>query len=423
MPTPASAGDRGGNRPVGSQPTYYTFKGENGGGVAAIWVDKKTGRITTQEVLAESLSFLRPHKIKVSESGSYLLATSPHAARHNLLLVDLVNHTHQFLSVDRMPDDLAAWQDSFVVGAEAQMCYIVDAVSGKVARRWNGKHQLRPDGRRIEYVATTSDGTAWTSWQKDSGSGTREGSRVVTIDIASGKTLADLRMPRAMPQLHLADAKEQGPNPEIIIPSTRTNTLLLSMDLYGGIAMADLDAAREGSWRGLTYHSVAPDQSWGTAFPDRALVYPSGSKDYVFIANAGIDGGVSWVDLKERRIVQTLSSPPGLSAPVSVAAGRYLVAPVPGKLKSRSFGALREGRQPLAELCVFEVGGRSSAPVLSMRSVPLPVAAQLAAPVSSETSDIVLLSAGSEFLVVRAATGEVVDRQDALGRIARLAFR
>ncbi len=195
------------------------------------------------------------------------------------------------------------------------------------------------------------------------------------------------------------------------------------MDLYGGIAMADLDAAREGSWRDLTYHSVAPDQSWGTAFPDRALVYPSGSNDYVFIANAGIDGGVSWVDLAERRIAQTLNAPPGLSAPVSVAAGRYLVAPVPGKLKSRSFGALKETRQPLAELCVFEISGRGSAPALSMRSVPLPVAAELAAPVSPEANDLVLLSSGSEFLVVKAATGQVVDRQDAAGRIARLGFR
>ncbi len=197
------------------QAVYYTFKGGKGGGVAVANVDRSSGRILSQEVLAESPSFLRPHKLKVSESGRYLLATSPHAARHNLLLVDLAHQTHQFLSVDRMPDDLAAWEDCFVVGAEEQMCYIVDAESGKVAQRWNGKHELRSDGRRIEYVATTSDGTAWTSWQKDSGSGTRKGSRVVTINIASGETIADLQMPRAMPQLHLADAKERGPNPEI----------------------------------------------------------------------------------------------------------------------------------------------------------------------------------------------------------------
>jgi len=424
----AGAGSSGSSH-AGATPIYYSFKDANeikGGGVAVAWVNQTSGQMVAQELIAQHRFFWKPHKLKISTSGRYLLATSQHVGPNNLLLADLNAGTHQFLTVDRMPDDVAAWEDMFVIGADEQMCYIVDAAQGKVAHRWNGKHQLRPDGRRIEYVATTADGTAWSSWQKDSASGNGKGSRVVTIDILSGKTIADLQMPRALPNLNLADRKERGPNPEIIIPSTKSNTLLLSMDLYGGVALADLDAAREGAWKNLTYHPVAVDGSWGTAFPDRATVYAAGDREFVLIANAGVAGGVTWVDLAARAVVQTLETPPGISAPVKLAGGRYLAAPVLGKAKERSFGELREGRQSLAELYVFEISGSAASARISARSVALPYEAELAAPISA-SSDLVFLTANEgdqgRFLVVRAGSGAVTDQQVALGKISRIAFR
>lgn len=415
---PAEAGHtaHGGKSPY----VYYTFKTKGSpksGGVAAAHLDPGSGRIISQSVVGQDRLFMRPHKIEVSPSGRYLLATSQHAGMKNILLADLAAGTHQLLSVDRVPDHVGVWGEKFVVGAEDRMCYIIDAPSGTVEHRWFGRHELRPDGRRIEYVTTTPDGTAWTSWQKDSGSGNSKGSRMVTIDILSGKTIADLQLPRSMPQLHLADRKERGPNPEIIIPSTRSNTLLLSMDLYGGIALADLDAAREGRWENLTYQSVATDESWGTAFPDRATLFTSGGRDYVLVANAGKEGGVSLVDLAGREVVQRIETPPGLSAPVALSGGTLLAAPVPGKWKARSFGRLVEKREPLESLYLFRVsGGR-----LSVSSVSLPVACDLIAPVGS--SDLVLLTSGSEILTVRASSGQVVDRRDAVGKIERIAFR
>lgn len=406
----------------------YTFREGRAGGVAIARIDPASGRIVSQEVLGRSPLFLRPHKIKLSETGRYLLATSQHAGKDNLFLGDLATGQHRFLSVDRTPDDLASWQDHFAVGALNQICYLIDASIGSVSHRWNGQHELRPDGRRIEYVATSSDGVAWTSWQKDNPGGTREGSRVVTIDILSGRTLGDLRMPRALPQLHLPDRKERGPSPEIIIPSTRTNTLLLSMDLYGGIAMADLDAAKDGAWRDLSYHSAALDGGWGTAFPDRAAVYRSGAKDFVFVANAGEGGGVLWIDLADRRIAQTLPSPPGLSAPAIVGGGRYLVSATSGKTKYVKWRELWETRRPEAALHVFEVSGvGGSSPRLSAREVSLPVPAQHVAAIPGSGSDYVLAtsnsgSGGPELLVVKASTGAIVDRQPAVGEVARVAL-
>jgi len=400
-----------------AQTIYYTFKDGREGGVAALRVDRSSGRILDNRVLASDRSFLRPHKLALSESGRYLLATSTHAVRHNLFLVDLAAGEARLLSVAQKPDDLAAWRDTFVVGAEAQWCYFIDAEAGTVSHRWNGAHELRPDGRRIEYVATTSDGTAWTSWQKDSGSGNRKGSRVVTLDIPSGRTIADLRMPRALPQLHLADRKERGPSPEIIIPSARTNTLLLSMDLYGGIVLADLDAAREGSWSNLSYHSVSLDGSWGVAFPDRACRVPLHSGEYVFVANTGPDGGVTWVDLAGRSVIQSIATPPGLSSPIVVSGGRTIVAPVGGKVKWAHFGALHESRKPRAELHLFDIG--SGGAHLAHRVVSLPSAATLAAPVAPEANDLVVLTLENEFLVVRSSTGAIVDRGPASGEIFR----
>lgn len=402
------------------QSVYYTFRDGKEGGIAELRVDRASGRILGNEVLAADRSFLQPHKLVVSDSGRYLLATSTHAVRNNLLLIDLSSRSHQFLSVAQKPDDLAAWRDTFVVGAEAQWCYFVDAAAGVVSRQWNGAHELRPDGRRIEYVTTTADGTAWTSWQKDSGSGQRKGSRVVTLDISSGTTIADLPLPRALPQLHLADLKERGPNPEIIIPSTRTNTLLLSMDIYGGVVLADLDAAREGSWSNLSYLPVSPDGTWGTAFPDRACRVPVGSGEFVFVANSGREGGVSWVDLSARTVAQKIATPPGLSSPILVNGGRTLVAPVGGKVKWAHFGALRASQEPRAELHVFEIeaGGAH----LGHRVVSLPAAATLAAPVSPDANDLVVLTMDSAFAVVRASTGRVVAESNAAGRISRIAY-
>ncbi|MDF1824450.1 MAG: hypothetical protein P1U68_07395 [Verrucomicrobiales bacterium] len=425
--SPAFAGMAGsGEGGAGDGSVYYTFKNSGdleGGGVAVVNVDPGTGEIISQEVVGQQRLFMRPHKLKLSTSGRFLLATSQHAGINNLLLADLEAGTHQFLSVDRIPDDIGTWDDYFVVGAEERMAYIIDAATGKISHRWNGTHQLRPDGRRIEYVATTSDGVAWTSWQKDSASGNSKGSRVVTIDIVTGKTLGDLQLPRSMPQLHLADGKERGPNPEIIIPSRRTNTLLLSMDLYGGVAMADLDAAKDGAWKDLTYESVAVDESWGTAFPDRAVLCPSGGNDFVLMANAGADGGVSWIDLIARKVVQRIQTPPGLAAPVVVSGGRYIVSPVAGKTKKRSFGRLVESRNPLKELYVFEVVGSSGNPRLESRSVPLPVKVDLVSPLSPASNDLVLLTAGDEILTLKSASGELVDRKPAVGEIFRITTR
>lgn len=404
---------------------YYTFSKGMKGGVAVARIDGNTGKILEQKILIESVLFSHPHKIKVSECGNYVLATSQHEGINNLALTNLKTNTTRFLSVPRKPDDIGTWGSKFVIGAEDQMCYILDAPSAKITRRWNGKHLIYPEGRRIEYVTTTKDGTAWTSWQKDSASGRRKGSRLIAIDIASGRTISDIHMPRCFPQLHLADPKEQGPNPEIIIPSSKTNTMLLSMDLYGGIALADLDALREGRWQNLTYLSTSPNSKWGIAFPDRALIYPTKNNDFAFVANAGREGGVCWVDMRNRQIVQTLQTPPGLEAPASVANGRFLVCPALGKTKYRVFGELMEKRQPLAQLYVFEVSADEN-PRLNLRTLPLPTKAYRAAPVSPDKNDLVLLTAGdksaTELITLHASNAKIADRTSSVGRIKRIAY-
>ena len=421
----AATGPISTSQAVDTAAMYYTYSQGARGGIAETVVDAHSGKILSQNVLLESFFFKNPHKIKRSDCGNYLLATSQHQGVSNLALVDLRTKQGRLLSVPRTPDDISVFGSKFIIGADDQMCYVLDAETCKITKRWNGKHTLYPEGRRIEYISTTPDGIAWTSWQKDSSSGRRKGSRIVAIDIATGRTISDLHMPRIFPQLHLADLKEQGPNPEIILPSPKTNTMLLSMDLYSGIAFCDLDAMRQGRWKNLTYHCLSTDGSWGTAFPDRALLYSTENNDYVFIANAGKQGGASWIDLRNRQIVQTFSTPPGLETPAVVANGRLLVSPVAGKTKYRFFGEFLEKREPLSQLYVFSVS-QGENPRLQMRILSLPTAAYRAAPVSPTKNDLVLLTAGEktakELIAIRADTGKIEDRVPAVGVIHRITY-
>jgi hypothetical protein len=111
FPTPfAVAGAPGGKSEIqaGGPAVYYTFREGRAGGVAVARIDPASGRIVSQEVLGKSPLFLRPHKIKLSETGRYLLATSQHADKDNLFLGDLATNQHRFLSVDRIPDNLTS---------------------------------------------------------------------------------------------------------------------------------------------------------------------------------------------------------------------------------------------------------------------------------------------------------------------------
>ena len=61
------------------------------------------------------------------------------------------------------------------------------------------------------------------------------------------KRLADVRLPRTHPELHIeGNLKEQGPSPEIVLVSEQTNTLLVTLDLYGAVAMMDWSPMQAG---------------------------------------------------------------------------------------------------------------------------------------------------------------------------------
>ncbi|GAB4245482.1 MAG: hypothetical protein OHK005_10830 [Candidatus Methylacidiphilales bacterium] len=412
------------------QPTsvYYTYSDGTVGGVAAVTIDPLTGKFLDQRSLAADPCFQNPHKLDVTDDGRFLAASSQHEYLGNLYLIDLQSGTARLLNVTKMPDAVEAYQDGFMIGADDAHHYFLDASSQKITRSWNGRAHTYPPGRRIEYITITPEnGLAWTSWQKDSPSSRNKGSRVILFDLNAWKAIADLPLPRALPHLHLADFKEQGPNPEIIIPSKKTNTLLLSMDLYGGIAMADLDAAQAGDWKDLSYQTTAPDQTWGTAFPDRASRFPTPNGEFVFVANAGKTGGVAWVDLAERTIVQRIEAPPGLESPVLVDRGKLFVAAALGKTKTRSFGALQEIRNPTPELFTFRIHGNTNQPRLSLKRIPLPTFAYRSAAVAPQKNDIVFLTAGeldaTEIMTVHASTGKVIDRRPALGEIERITVR
>lgn len=407
---------------------YYTFNDTEGGGVAAVRVHTNDARLTDGGVVARG-GRGGWEKLAVSADGLLVAAVAPEG-RPNLLVRDLSREGEGATRTARIPqepDAIEAWGRKFVVGAGEGFHYLVDGDTARVEKDFNARRQLRPSGRKPEYILVEPGAdTAWITFQKDSRTGSHKGSRVLCFDLANWRLLADNRLPRNMPALHMADLREQGPSPEIMVVSPASNTLLLSMDLYGGVAMADLDAARRGRWSNLVYLSTHPTGEWGTAFPDRALHFTRRGRDYVLMNNAGRDGGSALIDLEARRIVQIVPTPPGLEIPVWLPAADRLAAVARGKVKLRGPSALAEERAPRRELFVFafEPGDEVR---LRLETYQLDGYSQHTKAAGGPESDRVLAllrgaaGAGDQFVIISATNGETLARLPAAGPVARIA--
>lgn len=407
--------------------SYFTFSSPEGGGIARISIDPDSGRIVDQAVLVREGAFRRPHKIAVTTDGKYVAAVSDHDGACNLILFDVVAGSHSVHSLNRRPDAIEPWRHYFVIGADQGIQYLLDATTGKVVHRWNVRTKLNPPGRKLEYIITNDAiPNAWLTMQKDSSSGRYQGSRILYFNLADWALIADLRLPRILDDLHLASLREQGPSPEICIPIPAANTLVLSLDRYGAVAMADLDAAQQGIWRNLTYQTTAPDESWGTAFPDRATKFMHHGRPYVLMANAGEVGGAVLIDPSNRRIAQRIQVPSGLEAPVHLPAANMLVAVDAGKIKYVRQDELFNKRFPQPKLFRFHVPASVATPLLAADSIELPFLGFRAFAINPSANDLVLISSSSGtqgkaqvWNVISASTGRVIDSIDAPGRIFR----
>jgi hypothetical protein len=394
---------------------FYTFKNKEGGGIAEARISPG-GQITGQRILVQDRKFKHPHKLAESPCGRWVAATGEQANFFNLAIFDQERDEGQVRSLLRTPDAIEPWRGGFVIGAGDGVIYLYQPETANVFP-YNLRINTYPPARKAEYILIDGD-HAWITIQKDSRSQRTKGSRVLYFNLATWKLEQDLMMARNRPDLELNSLRERGPSPEIVLVSPRSNTLLLSMDRYGGVSLSDLDSARAGGWTNWSYASTAVDGSFGTAFPDRWVEFSFRGREYALIVNAGQQGGAALVDLAERKVIQRLNVPPGLENPVWLPQLGLLAAGVPGKEKRAFFGTLEERRVPVESLFTFAMVQTPDGLRLQQKEYPMGKVLNRGAALAD--SNLTVFPTRDELLVVDALNGRVVHSAPAVGRISRL---
>jgi hypothetical protein len=406
---------------------FFTFADGREGGIAKAVVDADTGKIQVIETLASARGFRIPHKIALSSDGRIIAGVSEEERQTNFISYDLTNNkTIGTLRLRNEPDAIVAAGDGFVVGASSGDVYRVGANDARLRSTWNSRDSLRPSGHKVEYITVMEDrNQVWMSFQKDNRAGQHRGSRIVLFSIEPFRLQQDIQLPRDRPDLHMAELRERGPNPEYVQPFPDSNALLVSYDLYGAVAIADLDAAERGEWKNAAMLSTSPTGSWGDAFPDRATFFQHNGRDFCLMANQGQIGGTVLIDVKKREVVQIFETEHGLAAPIFFPNAKVFASVKPGKLKFRSGDGLLRNRFPIREIGLFELPADGSTAPMTFRTVPFDRRAQLAVPVAADRNSWLFVltqtTTGENFFtVVDALTGEVIDEKKAPSAVGRL---
>lgn len=410
------------------QEVAYSFTDDDGGGIAIVQIDDAAGKIVGGRTLFHDDDCCEPQKVRSAAGGRILVVTNESEDDPGLFLTGTAPSTPlRHVRLSGVPDELRVTGSFGLVTCDDDTLAWVDLARGRVARGWSAEYQLRPPGNAPEDVLIFAQGQrALVSFQKDSKKGVKFGSRMALIRLPDMETMADLRLPRNRPDLHIAGSnKEQGPSPEVMLVSESTNTLLVTLDLYGAVALMDWSSAKEGQITGLTYVPTSLDGSWGNAFPDRVSLIEVGGHPYALVCNAGEAGGAVLVDLPQRRIARKWKVPPGLEKPVYLDQHRLAVSVCSGKIKRRARDGLEKDEEPRRTIYFFDFAGPIDAPHAHLQEVPLDVFARRLTAVASPTGRFVLIASGREekimdqLLLLDAVKKEVLDRVRAAGDISR----
>ncbi len=409
----------------------YSFARDGGGGVVVVEVDTATGKILDQRILFESAKCTNPEKLRRNAARKQFLLTnetSNEQGPHLFVIDDDGQPRVRSLVLPEMPDEVRVAGDLAVATCEGDWLALVDLDSGEVAGKWNVEDILDPPGNGPQDVCFAADGQhVAVSFQKDSGSGKKRGSRIAIFRVPDFDLVADAQLPRNKPELHNAENnKEKGPGSEVIHISEQNNTIIVTLDLYGAVAVADWKPLLDGQPVTWSYLSTATDGSWGTAFPDRMSVFQLDGREVALVTNAGETGGVALLDVKAREIVWRRETPSGLEAPVYIPAVRKAYAVCSGKTKQRRPDETEKTFRPQRGVYLCDFSPREGpADVWRGREVT-----------SIETPHIMyritgvqegtpwLLLAGGEgsadtLMVLDARSGSFVDEQPAIGALIR----
>ncbi len=394
---------------------YYSFAHQNGGVACLNFTD---GKVTSHEIVLEDLPFVE--KIRVSTQG--LIATSREVPEVKIVSSERPYTPIASHSLGGSTNDVQVSGDRAVIAADKGHFYLFDLESGKILREWNARDGLVPSGHKgEEAIVVPEKGLILVSFQKDSGRGKHQGSRLVGLGVADLSPRFDLQFPREMPEMHISESqKEQGPNPEKIFLARKSNTLAVTLDLYGAVAFASLDEALEGRWNNLIYVSSAKDGSFGTAFPDRGLLFELGNKEYLLVSNASEEGGMVIFDVASRTMIQAIETETGAEQPIYLPANNKIVTVLSGKTKSRTNSGLEKDNSPGSDLLVLDVEPLSRGEEAGLTRIPMGSPLTGIASLDPTQSLLLLATESKKLLVYDHSAQKVLSSIDAMGAVNRI---
>lgn len=404
---------------------YYSFVDGDEGGLAVVRFDSASSKVVEHLEVFRSAEATDAKKVAATQDGRYSILVAVREDEKNAYITGPDGNT-RVLDLANETDEVRISGTRALVGANQGMLHLLDLPAAKTLHTWDFRQLLNPSGRKPEDIAVVDGGRrAWLSFQKDSRGGKHLGSRLVLINLENLAVEQDIQLPRNRPELHYdlpRDRRERGPSPEVLVVSPVTNTLFVTLDLYGAVAMMDLDAAERGEMRNWVYLPTSLDESWGTAFPDRVGRFTWQGREMVLVANAGEEGGALVVDLAKRRIVQRLPVRHGLTTLSFLPEHGLMVAGVEGKVKRRGPEGLEKEDFPGRELPVFRLTDDAEAP-LTFEMVPFPGHVYQVVAIPHEERPLTLISFGEEapntWLLYDINASEVLQEIPAKGSIIR----
>lgn len=406
-------------------PVIYSFRTDGEGGLARLAADPATGALLIHERLFQEPGAAAIRKVYLSQDGRWAAANLDGVEDfNNLLVFDLTEGGRpRYLSIPGEVDPVGFFHNRIYAGSKSGALHRIHPETLAIEATWNFRRQLTPSGRRPEDLFLDAEANIlWVSFQKDSRNQRHRGSRIVGISLETDEIIADLQLPRDRPELHYPpeiDGREAGPNPEVLHISPATNTLFVTLDLYGAVGMADLDAARRGELVNWTVLSTAPDGSWGTAFPDRVGRFQLAGRELLVVANASAAGGVAFIDVARRSFLQQVNSPGGLSTLFFLPSLNMVISGSPGKNKARTETGLSNVSVALPTWNRFQLTPDGT---FALRSDDLGQAVNQVFPVSPANSPWVFLNLGENadhWQIIHPDTLQVTETFPAFGTLQR----
>lgn len=403
----------------------YSFVHQEGGGIASAEIEPHSGRIIAQDILLRDLKCTAPGKIRRSNDGQHLAVTNltkegPHVF---FLGADRSIHAHQLPAI---PDEMRFAPQQLLVSCEEDALAVIT---------WQPSHELRllkmdkllspPANGPEDVQIVPHESLAVITCQKDGKGGKKKGHRVVVLDLLQLKFVGDVHLPRDHPELHMdQNNKESGPSPEVIFVSPKSDTLVVTLDLYGAVGMMRWSAAQQGRLEDWAALSTSPRRTWGTAFPDRGTTLQFGDRDYLLVHNAGEEGGSCVIDLQKRRIAWQRPTPPGLEQSVYFPQLRRAFSVCSGKVKKRKANDVVKETEPRTGIYHFDFRSQQTVRNAAVEHYPLEWFASRIHAVSM-SPPLLLIAAGRTanqpdmLMTFDPVTMEVRDRQPARGMISQ----